>query len=518
MVNNESEVADGNWDTANKEMAEMEQKIANLKKEFEDYNQDCKDDDEDDDEDDDKDDIHKKRKKMKTMPTSKSAKVTYISDPNLPKGWSFHRNKDGAMFYRDADNKFLKNRRNVLTEMYSAGSYTDQEIQYIRDGLREENWSYHTELPAGWMFKDYSHKIEGVSTQVLYFLSANGVIYRSRKLIMKNAEKLNLSDADLVKIKKFKLSEKGQGIPRYLENPDDSWIFDAACVPEGWKMKRYTYKSGQTKTTETVIHYLTPDNHVIRGRKQVRGWMQSNGCYTREAFGLFHFNKEGSSEKARFGRPGLVNWSEWKAATDLPKGWMERHGKYKYQQKVEYMSPVDDFIFHSKSKVRRFIKTGVKDPPASSKRMLPIKGDGRVVNTVWDGWRQDIPCLPGWKFSIGRKRNQRKIKYKSPTGKVFMSRGQLLRYLLKNDLREDKQKLIKLKRLLKINQEKHFEDLITNDKFILDYPSDTNYLFFLKICYDNHTEVPESTDKTLSESKNQRLLLHTGFGIFSFWQ
>ena len=84
---------------------------------------------------------------------------------------------------------------------------------------------------------------------------------------------------------------------------------------------------------------------------------------------------------------------------------MERHGKYKYQQKVEYMSPVDDFIFHSKSKVRRFIKTGVKDPPASSKRMLPIKGDGRVVNTVWDGWRQDIPCLPGWKFSIGRKRN-----------------------------------------------------------------------------------------------------------------
>ena len=116
MVNNESDVADGNWDTANKEMAEMEQKIANLKKEFEDYNQDCKDDDEDDD----KDDIHKKRKKMKTMPTSKSAKVTYISDPNLPKGWSFHRNKDGAMFYRDADNKFLKNRRRSFKKTLEA--------------------------------------------------------------------------------------------------------------------------------------------------------------------------------------------------------------------------------------------------------------------------------------------------------------------------------------------------------------------------------------------------------------
>ena len=92
-------------------------------------------------------------------------------------------------------------------------------------------------------------------------------------------------------------------------------------------------------------------------------------------------------------------------------------------------------------KVLKFLKTGEKDssPTHSYKKMLALasKGEGGMVKTVWDDWRDDdIPCLPGWRFSIGRKESQRKIRYKSPEGKVFHSRGPLIRYLHENGLKE----------------------------------------------------------------------------------
>merc|ERR1711976_170828 len=124
-------------------------------------------------------------------------KPIYITDPDLPQGWTFFRNREGSMFYRDANGKFLKNRRNVLTEMYNANAnqvtFSDNEIKYIRDGLVEEGWNYHDDLPDGWMFKQYVHKIEGVDTEVLYHLAPNGIIYRSKKKIIKNAQELKLS-------------------------------------------------------------------------------------------------------------------------------------------------------------------------------------------------------------------------------------------------------------------------------------------------------------------------------------
>jgi len=438
------------------------------------------------------------------------SKPIYITDSDLPKGWTYFRNREGSMFYRDAKGKFLKNRRNVLSEMYSAGSYTDKEIKYIRDGLVEEGWIYHDDLPDGWMFKQYTHKIEGVNTDVLYHLAPNGVIYRSKKKIIKCAKELKLSTKDVKKIQEFKAGETGPAVGRVLDEPDESWYFDSACVPTGWKMKRYTYNSGATNKTEEVYHYLTPDNLIVRGKKQVHDWMLRHGTYNSEDFGLFHFNKKKMKAfGSATGRTSIIPWSEWGQAEDLPPGWMVRTGSYKYQKKVQYKSPMDQ-IFLSRFKVLKFLKTGERDtsPTHSYKKMLALasKGEDGAVKTVWDDWRDDdIPCLPGWQFSIGRKDSQRKIRYKSPEGKVFQSRGPLIRYLHENGLKEKKQ-LITLKNLLKTNQFKPFEDLRTNDKFIKNFSPDWNYLLFLKIRYDNQEDIPEFTDRKLPHGWKKKLI------------
>ena len=116
-----------------KQMASLEEKICNFKKELE---EEAKDEE-----------------KGGSLERGRWSKPVYTTDPNLPSGWTFFRNREGSMFYRDHQGRFLKNRRNVLIEMYSNESYTDQEKKYIRDGLIEEGWSYHPELPDQWMFK-----------------------------------------------------------------------------------------------------------------------------------------------------------------------------------------------------------------------------------------------------------------------------------------------------------------------------------------------------------------------------
>ena len=467
-----------------RQMATLEQKITSFKQEIETQ----------EDEDDDNQNV------SKGGGDSKWSKPIYIQDPDLPKGWTYFRNREGSMFYRDANGKFLKNRRNVLLEMFTAGTFTDKEIKYIRDGLVEESWNYHDDLPDGWMFKQYTHKIEGVDTDVLYHLAPNGVIYRSKKKIIKCAQELRLSKEDLKKIQRFKAGETGPAVGRTLDDPDESWYYDPTCVPKGWKMKRYTYNSGATHKTEEVYHYLAPDNLIVRGKKQVHDWMLRNGTYNSQDFGLFHFNKKEKNFGSSAGRPSIVNWSEWEQAKDLPPGWLVRYGSYKYQKKVQYKSPMEQ-IFLSRFKVLKFLKSGERDDPAthSYKKMLALasKGEGGVVKTVWDDWRDDdIPCLPGWQFSIGRKDRQRKIRYKSPEGKVFQSRGPLIRYLHENGLK-GKQQLITLKKLLKTNQSKQFEDLRTNDKFIKNFAPDWNYLLFLKTRYENQEDIPEYPDRKL---------------------
>ena len=164
-----------------KQMATLEEKITNFKQEMV-------------DEDDDENFLSNidPNCSMQNTPDSKWSKPVYRSDPNLPKGWTYFDNGKGSMFYRNAAGKFIKNRRNVLAEMYLTGGFSREEIQYIRDGLVNEGWKYHQDLPVGWMLKQYTHKIEGVGTDViLLYIRVSVVLIWS--LCRTDREKLDIN-------------------------------------------------------------------------------------------------------------------------------------------------------------------------------------------------------------------------------------------------------------------------------------------------------------------------------------
>jgi len=428
----------------------------------------------------------------------------YVTHPCLPVGWAMLEKGGGKTYFLNKEGKFLKNRRNVLAEMLRMGGFSETEVGFIRGGLEGDGWKVDAALPENWMFKQYNHKIEGVDSDVLYLLSPWGIIFRSKKSLRKYSEEVGLPDVDFHRLNNFKPEVDDEN--KKLINPDENWSSEPDSVPHGWKFKKYTFNSKVMNKVEevSVYHYLTPDGSIIRGKRQIYDYMVETGTYNTEDFQKFHFNRRCSPE---VGRPKLITWSEWMRADGFPVEWEVREGVYKYQKKVQYKSPMNR-IFLSRVKALCHInsESGVEDSPAletvtNRRRKFDIPGH----TTCWGEWRTDyIPSLPGWMFSIGQKNCKRVIRYKSPSGEVFLSRGPLIRFLKKSKMRSAEQ-LLTLKKLLKTNQAKHFEELRKNDKFIKNFEADLNYLLFLKIRYENQNVV-EVAEETLPEGWKMKLI------------
>ena len=451
------------------------------------------------------------KKPLKTFPKQKLFNQTvgslgrpaYKTNEALPTGWTCYDNDRGQMFFRNEKGKFIKNRRHALAEMAKDGNgadarFTEQEISHIRDGLAQEGWSYAVpldSLPFGWLYKKYRHSIEGVDTDVLYLVAPNGSILRSKAMLKRNWKDLGLSESDLKKLLDFKPDgfQGAEDIKR-LENPDDQWVHDPAMVPEGWMVKKYTFNSSHSNKVDEVFHYLTPCRQILRGRKQVLDYLSKTGTFSTEAFNKFPFNKSAVTA------PYSPTWDQWEDTEDLPTGWKVRSGAFQAQRKKQYKSPVNQ-VFQSRSQVERFLKAASGGPTFSMPRRRQKQPSELELGggTAWADWRSDdIPCLPGWQFSVGRQGNRRKIRYRSPEGLVFESRGPLISYLFENHL-VDKQKLRTLKNLLKTNQGLTFDESRRNDKFIQHFSADQNLLFFVRQRYKNQVNIEETTNPKLPE-------------------
>ena len=92
------------------------------------------------------------------------------------------------------------------------------------------------------------------------------------------------------------------------------------------------------------------------------------------------------------------------------------------------------------------------------------------------GWKEcDFKSLKSWKFRLAIE--DRRYEYMSPDGKVFISRGSVLRFLIKQG-RTSYSELMQLKTLMKNNYNQHH--LKKNDRFIRTLPADLNFLIFIR--------------------------------------
>ena len=357
-------------------------------------------------------------------------KPNYKSDVKLPYGWKYCVNNNKTYykvklfwlllsqeevlilrFFQDAEGKFMKNRRNVLQAMTAKGGFKEAEVRYIRDGLVNEGWRYHQQLPIDWMFKMYTHKIEGLDTNVLYTLSPEGTIYRSKKMLMKKGEagELGVNTKDLLLLLNFK--PEGYQETKTVSDPDESWIYDPECVPEGWKMRKYCFNNLKSSRVEEVFHYLTPDNTVLRGKKHVYNYMLDTETFNQEDFNKFHFSKREppvrkarqSSGEERVKRKRMASggegrkeegeegkcWAPWTEAQDMPAGWLVRYSTSGGTVQAQYLSP-DQQVFNTRTKAARYVKY-------QGHEMRETKVNNRLIESRLSGARRTTwdPWIPG---------------------------------------------------------------------------------------------------------------------------
>ena len=53
------------------------------------------------------------------------------------------------MFFKDEEGRRFTSRRKVLEFMIDDGNFSKEIIYHVRDGLLDEGWCYHQELPPG---------------------------------------------------------------------------------------------------------------------------------------------------------------------------------------------------------------------------------------------------------------------------------------------------------------------------------------------------------------------------------
>ena len=53
------------------------------------------------------------------------------------------------MFFKDEQGRRFTSRRKVLEFMIDEGNFSKEIIYWVRDGLLDEGWCYHQELPPG---------------------------------------------------------------------------------------------------------------------------------------------------------------------------------------------------------------------------------------------------------------------------------------------------------------------------------------------------------------------------------
>ena len=80
--------------------------------------------------------------------TSKSSH--YSKDKNLPKGWKYLETAKNTTSFKTKEGKYFINRKKALAAMYDKAGVSKDCVYDIRDGVLDEGWSEHRDLPPGW--------------------------------------------------------------------------------------------------------------------------------------------------------------------------------------------------------------------------------------------------------------------------------------------------------------------------------------------------------------------------------
>jgi len=304
--------------------------------------------------------------------TTKIQSIAWQDDPTLPVGWKTRQHfRDGQankvdIYYMSPDGTQFRSKWKVVEFMEAAGSYLQEEIEWVRasittprpeaiillpkertDKLKREWKDDDPTVPPGW-------KVAWTTTSdnrsKIAFMSPDKKIFHSRKAALQHMMAAGTYDPEhIVKM------TKGLNV---LLNVGDEWKEGDKSLPDGWKIRSHQWWCQKRNSHRIHYEFLSPQNEFFKSRKAVVEHMMQNGVYSEEQIETVRqqttiiTERTAKQRKGNGSAAGVVKDAlpsnpliGWKAGnSSLPPGWKIKRHEYANQTVYFYMSPKGDII------------------------------------------------------------------------------------------------------------------------------------------------------------------------------
>ena len=336
----------------------------------------------------------------------------WLDNKVLPAGWRMRIHQSGKKFFLSPDGRQFGSRKLAYQHMIR-NNYPTEEVNFMRESMKEDGWSTTEHLPTDWLFRQT--KYHDRSTGHMVILSSEGDKMESYLAAIKFMEKTDkYTEEDILKVSNL---VKEVGMERRKNTAYEKPV--GTKLPEGWK----------TRSIGSKLYFVSPNGEQLANMKKAY---------------QFLLREEVDSEAVEVMRQAMLA-DGWQVREELPNGWLFRQRRSdtscdtnmiasdgeqlkSFIAAIKYMEDNEDYTEEDIGRVNRLIEAVTKDwrrtsiatTSASSNYSLPL------------GWRSR-PCgrhlfvvsPEGEQFNNRRKALVEMVRRGLPETDLELMRGEL---------------------------------------------------------------------------------------------
>merc|ERR1719319_783059 len=350
-------------------------------------------------------------------------------DASVPPGWrtKTYTNKGGQTVKNMMApcGTFLAGRKAAIEFMENSEETCQDDLDIMKEELRGILWTEDDPTaPIGWKSRGTQVRTKAGVSEMQWFLSPEGKMFRGRKSALKFMESMKYySKEDIRNFKSKPTTEK-------KFSKDYEWNAEDPSVPEGWKSTTIQMNSFG-KIVESN-RFMAPDGRYCSNRLDALRYMTKEGIFTAEDI---YIMKAGLMEEG------------WMMDAGLPEGWYMKPRKDKVNEATasyHYISDTFQNFESTKSAIKfmvescRYSREDVAKLEAKivleAKKLCPDK-----YNWIENG--ENVP--PGWKYRVVVCTNSlERHFFLAPDGSSYSGRKQAVDFMRKQGYPEEHIKIM----------------------------------------------------------------------------
>ena len=332
-----------------------------------------------------------------------------FDDPRAPRGWGIREKTNGntkICQLLSPERRFFESLRVALKYLID-NHQPEEDIEEMRNCLKQEGWLEETKLPLNWLVRLRS---EGGN----HYIDAKGNFFSSKDAAIRSySHEKDIVDA----IKDF----LGSVTPVYKKGKeiDPSWIFEDPRAPKGWAIRERNNGS----TTKKIYQLLSPERRFFDSFKTALTYLIESQ------------QPEENIEEMR----KLMENDGWYRNSSLPESWLFKFQGRPDSQSYFFISAEGQF-FRCKEAALKYLNENNLTDEKEKVAAFSLRPENKPKRTLDEGYKKDDPTVPtGWlvkNVKFGHS-NTSSLLF-SPEGDTFQGRRPALKFMIEKNYPEEK--------------------------------------------------------------------------------